>query len=114
MLHSTTLRRIAATRPTALRAPHASWSRTSTTSPSRSSSMRFTTAPARAKRGTPPIRRSITFTPSADNPTYYPLTADMQFSWDNTGVGGNFNTYNTIAQDLIVDLLAYWRDAIGI
>lgn len=29
-----------------------------------------------------------------DNPTYYSLTADMQFSWDNTGVGGNFNTYN--------------------
>ena len=49
-----------------------------------------------------------------DNRTYYSLTADMQFSWDNTGVGGNFNTYNTIAQDLIVDLLAYWRDAIGI
>src|SRR5215469_5107700 len=49
-----------------------------------------------------------------DNPTYYSLTADMQFSWDNTGVGGNFNTYNPIAQDLIVDSLAYWRDAIGI
>jgi glycogen operon protein len=49
-----------------------------------------------------------------DNPTYYSLTADMQYSWDNTGVGGNFNTYDPIAQNLIVDSLAYWRDVIGI
>nr|WP_294563376.1 isoamylase [uncultured Rhodopila sp.] len=49
-----------------------------------------------------------------DNPTYYSLTADLQYSWDNTGVGGNFNTYNPIAQNLIVDSLAYWRDVIGI
>jgi isoamylase len=49
-----------------------------------------------------------------DNPTYYSLTADLQFSWDNTGVGGNFNTYNPIAQNLIIDSLAYWRDTMGI
>lgn len=49
-----------------------------------------------------------------DNPTYYELTADDQFSWDNTGVGGNFNTDNPIAQNLIVDSLAYWRDAMGV
>ncbi|HJS88058.1 MAG TPA: isoamylase, partial [Acetobacteraceae bacterium] len=49
-----------------------------------------------------------------DNPTYYSLTADQQFSWDNTGVGGNFNTYNPTAQNLIVDSLAYWRDTMGI
>ncbi len=49
-----------------------------------------------------------------DNPTYYSLTADRQFSWDNTGVGGNFNTRNAAAQDLIVDSLAYWRDAMGV
>ncbi len=49
-----------------------------------------------------------------DNPTYYELTADMQYSWDNTGVGGNFNTYNTVAQNLIVDSLAYWRDTMGV
>ena len=42
-----------------------------------------------------------------DNPTYYSLTADLQSSWDNTGDGGNFNTYNPIAQNLIVDSLAY-------
>jgi glycogen operon protein len=49
-----------------------------------------------------------------DNPTYYSLTADRQYSWDNTGVGGNYNTRNPVAQDLIVDSLAYWRDALGV
>jgi isoamylase len=49
-----------------------------------------------------------------DNPTYYSLTSDLQFSWDNTGVGGNFNTYNPVAQNLIIDSLAYWRDTMGI
>jgi glycogen operon protein len=49
-----------------------------------------------------------------DNPTYYCLTADKQFSWDNTGVGGNYNTFNPVAQDMIVDSLAYWRDTIGL
>ncbi len=49
-----------------------------------------------------------------DNPTYYELTSDLQFSWDNTGVSGNFNTYNPVAQNLIVDSLAYWRDTMGV
>ena len=49
-----------------------------------------------------------------DNPTYYELTSDMQYSYDNTGVGGNYNTYNVIAQNLIVDSLAYWRDTMGV
>ncbi len=49
-----------------------------------------------------------------DNPTYYSLTSDLKFSWDNTGVGGNFNTKNPIAQNLIVDSLAYWRDTLGV
>jgi glycogen operon protein len=49
-----------------------------------------------------------------DNPTYYSLTADRQYSWDNTGVGGNYNSYNPVAQDLIVDSLAYWRDILGV
>ena len=49
-----------------------------------------------------------------DNPTYYSLTSDMQYSWDNTGVGGNYNTRHTIAQNLIVDSLAYWRDKLGV
>ncbi|HVR82455.1 MAG TPA: isoamylase [Luteimonas sp.] len=49
-----------------------------------------------------------------DNPTYYSLTSDLKYSWDNTGVGGNYNTRNTIAQDMIVDSLAYWRDTLGV
>jgi glycogen operon protein len=49
-----------------------------------------------------------------DNPTYYSLTADKQNSWDNTGVGGNYNTHNPAAQNLIVDSLAYWRDRLGV
>ncbi len=49
-----------------------------------------------------------------DNPTYYSLTSDFQHPWDNTGVGGNYNTRNTIAQNLIVDSLAWWRDALGV
>ena len=49
-----------------------------------------------------------------DNPTYYSLTGDMQSSWDNTGVGGNFNTRNAVAQNLIVDSLKYWKDELGV
>ena len=49
-----------------------------------------------------------------DNPTYYSLTSDFQHSWDNTGVGGNYNTHNPVAQNLIVDSLSYWRDALGV
>jgi len=49
-----------------------------------------------------------------DNPTYYSLTNDKQNSWDNTGVGGNYNTYNPIAQDVIVDSLSYWITTLGI
>lgn len=49
-----------------------------------------------------------------DNPTYYELTSDKQYSYDNTGVGGNYNTYNPIAQNLIIDSLAYWRDTMGV
>ncbi|MES2150756.1 MAG: isoamylase [Pseudomonadota bacterium] len=49
-----------------------------------------------------------------DNPTYYSLTSDFQASWDNTGVGGNYNTHNPVAQNLIVDSLAYWRDTLGV
>jgi isoamylase len=49
-----------------------------------------------------------------DNPTYYSLTGDKQFNWDNTGVGGNYNTFNPAAQQLIIDSLAYWRDVLGV
>jgi glycogen operon protein len=49
-----------------------------------------------------------------DNPTYYALTGDHQFSFDKTGVGGDYNTANPVAQDLIVDSLAWWRDELGV
>jgi glycogen operon protein len=49
-----------------------------------------------------------------DNPTYYSLTNDKQSSWDNTGVGGNFNTRNAVAQDLIIHSLKYWKDELGV
>ncbi|MBA6365153.1 glycogen-debranching protein, partial [Colwellia sp. BRX8-8] len=49
-----------------------------------------------------------------DNPTYYSLTNDKQHSWDNTGVGGNYNTVNPIAQNLIIDSLDYWQTELGV
>jgi glycogen operon protein len=49
-----------------------------------------------------------------DNPTYYNLTNDKGFPWDNTGVGGNYNTHNSVAQDLIIHSLAYFRDTLGV
>ncbi|GAA0446160.1 glycogen operon protein GlgX homolog [Actinoplanes capillaceus] len=49
-----------------------------------------------------------------DNPTYYSLTSDRQSPWDNTGVGGNYNTANPVAQNLIVDSVAYWKNTLGI
>ncbi|HEX4748413.1 MAG TPA: isoamylase [Bryobacteraceae bacterium] len=49
-----------------------------------------------------------------DNITYYSLTSDFQNSWDDSGVGGNYNTFNPVAQDLIVDSLVYWRDELGV
>jgi glycogen operon protein len=49
-----------------------------------------------------------------DNPTYYSLTDDRQEPVDNTGVGGNFNTRNPVARDLIVDSLKYWKDTLGV
>ncbi|MGH8877542.1 MAG: glycogen debranching protein [Stackebrandtia sp.] len=49
-----------------------------------------------------------------DNPSYYSLTADKQGSWDNTGVGGNFNTYNPAGRGVIVDSLRHWRETLGV
>ena len=49
-----------------------------------------------------------------DNTTYYELTAGNQYFYDNTGIGANYNTYNTVAQNLIVDSLAYWSNTMGV
>ena len=49
-----------------------------------------------------------------DNVTYYELTSDNQYYYDNTGTGANYNTYNPVAQNLIIDSLAYWQQTMGI
>ncbi len=49
-----------------------------------------------------------------DNATYYELTSDNQYFYDNTGTGANYNTYNTVAQNLIVDSLNYWSTTMGV
>jgi isoamylase len=49
-----------------------------------------------------------------DNTTYYELTSGNQYFYDNTGTGANYNTYNTVAQNLIVDSLAYWSTTMGV
>ncbi|HEX2060562.1 MAG TPA: isoamylase [Thermoanaerobaculia bacterium] len=49
-----------------------------------------------------------------DNPTYYSLSSDYQSYYDNTGTTGNYNTFNTTAQNLIVDSLAYWKNTLGV
>jgi isoamylase len=72
------------------------------------------TAEGGAWNASDPTTYSIFSWRGLDNPTYYELTPDMQYSYDNTGTGGNYNTYNTVAQNLIVDSLAYWRDTMGV
>lgn len=64
--------------------------------------------------GTDPSTATIFSWRGLDNVTYYELTAGNQYFYDNTGTGGNFNTYNTVAQNLIIDSLAYWINAMGI
>ncbi len=49
-----------------------------------------------------------------DNVTYYSLSSDFLSYYDNTGTTGNYNTFNTAAQNLIVDSLAYWKNTLGI
>ena len=49
-----------------------------------------------------------------DNPAYYELTSDNLNYYDNTGTTGNYNTFNTTAQNLIVDSLAYWKNTLGV
>lgn len=49
-----------------------------------------------------------------DNATYYELTTGNQYFYDDTGTGGNFNTYNPVAQQMIIDSLAYWSGTMGV
>ena len=49
-----------------------------------------------------------------DNPSYYELTKDNVFYYDNAGVNGNFNCANKVARDLILDSLQYWSKVMGV
>jgi glycogen operon protein len=49
-----------------------------------------------------------------DNASYYELGTNAAFYYDNTGIGANFNTTTTMAVDLIIDSLAYWKDNLGV
>jgi isoamylase len=64
--------------------------------------------------GTDPTTATIESWRGLDNATYYELSAGNQFFYDNTGIGANYNTYNPVAQNLIVDSLAYWTNTLGV
>jgi isoamylase len=49
-----------------------------------------------------------------DNPSYYELGTNAAFYYDNTGIGANFNTTTSMAVDLIIDSLAYWKGDLGV
>ncbi|MCA9554295.1 MAG: glycogen-debranching protein [Myxococcales bacterium] len=49
-----------------------------------------------------------------DNQRYYSLTSDRQYPYDNTGVGGNFNTYDPAGRAVIIDSLAYFAEHLGV
>jgi isoamylase len=66
-----------------------------------------------AWKSSDPLTYNVRSWRGLDNPTYY-LLSGKKYSYDNTGVGGNYNSRNLIAQNLIVDSLAYWRDTLGI
>jgi len=64
--------------------------------------------------GTDPTTASIFSWRGLDNATYYELTTGNQYFYDDTGIGANFNTYNTVAGQMIVDSLAYWSQTMGV
>jgi glycogen operon protein len=64
--------------------------------------------------GSDPTTANVLSFRGLDNVTYYSLTSDYQSYWDNTGTTGNYNTFNTTAQNLIVDSLAYWKNTLGV
>jgi isoamylase len=49
-----------------------------------------------------------------DNPDYYELTTNGQYSFDSTGTGGNFNTATFLGRGLILDSLTYWKTSMGV
>jgi isoamylase len=49
-----------------------------------------------------------------DNPDYYELTTNGQYSFDSTGTGGNFNTATSLGRTFILDSLSYWKNTMGV
>jgi isoamylase len=49
-----------------------------------------------------------------DNASYYELGTNAAFYYDNTGIGANFNTTTSMAVDLIIDSLTYWKGDLGV
>ncbi len=49
-----------------------------------------------------------------DNAAYYELAGNAGFYFDNTGVGGNFNTAEQVVRDQILDSLRYWSKVLGV
>jgi len=64
--------------------------------------------------GSDPTTATIYSWRGLDNVTYYELSAGNQYYYDNTGTGANYNTYNTVAQNMIVDSMAYWTNTMGV
>jgi isoamylase len=63
---------------------------------------------------TDPTTATIESWRGLDNVTYYELSGGNQYFDDNTSTGANYNTYNPVAQNLIVDSLAYWANTMGV
>jgi glycogen operon protein len=49
-----------------------------------------------------------------DNANYYELDNDPARYYDNTGIGANFNTTTSMAVDLVIDSLNYWKTSLGL
>ena len=49
-----------------------------------------------------------------DNAAYYELAPGNLSFVDNTGTGANFGTGKPLVQDLVLDSLSYWKNALGI
>ncbi len=64
--------------------------------------------------GSDPTTATIFSWRGLDNTTYYEQISGNQYFYDNTGTGANYNTYNTVAQNLIVDSLYYWSNTMGV
>lgn len=64
--------------------------------------------------GSDPTTATVYSWRGLDNATYYELTTGNQYFYDDTGTGGNFNTYNAAARQMIIDSLSYWSTTMGV